>query len=64
MGMSLGKSHALGWTVSGRIFSWGCKNLALGLKNYDKVNNDIFRVTTMRHKKWQSSSQFSKVMQG
>lgn len=38
MGMSLGKYHGLCWTISGRVFSWGCKNLALGLKKYEKVN--------------------------
>jgi len=36
-GMSLGKYHGLIWTNSGKIFSWGCKNLALGLSNYNKV---------------------------
>jgi hypothetical protein len=38
VGMSLGKYHGLCWTVSGRIFAWGCKNLAMGLKRYDKVH--------------------------
>ena len=37
LGLSLGKYHGLIWTEDGRLFSWGSKNLGLGLSFYDKV---------------------------
>jgi alpha-tubulin suppressor-like RCC1 family protein len=41
-GMSLGKYHGLVWTESGQIFGWGCKNLGLGLRHYERVNVPLY----------------------
>ena len=30
-GLSVGKYHGLVWTENGHLYTWGCKNLALGL---------------------------------
>jgi len=32
LGISLGRYHGLIWTEEGKLFSWGCKNLALGIQ--------------------------------
>lgn len=50
-GMSLGKYHGLVWTEDGRIFGWGCKNLGLGLRHYDRVNLVLDRVFMMNYNK-------------
>lgn len=56
VGMSLGKYHGLCWTSSGRLFSWGCKNLAMGLRRYDKVYSLLCRPTTTKHNRSPSVS--------
>lgn len=63
IGMHLGKYHGLCWTISGKLFSWGCKNLGMGLKLYEKVIIDQFRATSKRPRKSISSSQFSRQWQ-
>jgi hypothetical protein len=58
VGMSLGKYHGLCWTITGRIFAWGCKNLAMGLRHYEKVYIQQFRVITMMLNKLVYPNQF------
>ena len=38
VGVSISKYHGLIWTEDGKLWGWGCKNLGLGLSEYNQVN--------------------------